>query len=124
MPALMHPSFGIQLIHPSFRKPALAPKLLRCLLWVSLLSGLITLRVLPHHSPDIYSCLVKYLSSPQDWEPWTQDVGLLFIHGSITFSGKPSVNLSQAEWGTYLGSQVLHHPQPLITQTVLPTSHP
>ena len=63
MPALLHPLFEIQLIYPSSRKPSLARKLVGCLLWVFLLSGLITLPVLPHHSPDTYPSLVSYLSS-------------------------------------------------------------
>lgn len=46
----------------------MAPKLVRCLLWVSLLSGLITLPVLPQHSLDTYLSLVNYLSSSQYWK--------------------------------------------------------
>lgn len=89
MLALFHPPFEIQLTHASFRKPPIAPKLVRCLLWVSLLSGLITLPVLPQHSPDTYLSLVNYLSSSQYGKPRRQSLGLLLTHGSVISSESP-----------------------------------
>ena len=122
MLALSHPPLEIQLTHASFRKPPMAPKLVRCRLWVSLLSGLITLPVLPQHSPDTCLSLVNYLSSSQYWKPRRQSLGLLFTHGSIISSESPLCPLRLNREPVWVPRSSAT--QPLIIRPVFAPSHP